>query len=95
MGDEIKIDVEKGGNVVQGQPFKWQNHGPNKVKASGLLDVCSDDTYEVPAKANGKAGEKDAMVLPTATLGGHEYETGPGAANPSLTVNSSVPTPKK
>jgi hypothetical protein len=91
MGDEIKVDVELGGTVIQGQPFKWKNTGPNKVKASGLSGVCSSDSYDVPGAANGKAGEKDAAVLPTATLGGHTYTTGPGAGNPVLTVNSSMP----
>lgn len=91
MGDEIKIDVEVGGPVVQGQPFKWQNHGAGKIKASGLLAVCGVDSYDVPAKANGKAGEKDAIVLSTATLGDHPYTTGPGGTNPVLKVDSSVP----
>lgn len=92
MGDdEIKIDVEAGGPVVQGQPFKWQNHGAGKIKASGLLAVCGVDSYDVPAKANGKAGEKDATVLSTATLGDHPYTTGPGGTNPVLKVQGSVP----
>ena len=91
MGNEIKIDVQLGGDVVQGQPFKWKNTGPNKVKASGLAGVCPDNAYEVPAQGNGKAGEKDASVLATATLGAHEYTTGTGGTNPSLKVNSSVP----
>jgi hypothetical protein len=91
MGNEIKIDVAVGGDVIQGQPFKWKNTGPNKVKASGLTGVCPDDSYEVPAQGNGKAGEKDASVLATATLGPHEYTTGPGGTNPSLKVGSSIP----
>jgi hypothetical protein len=91
MGDEIKIDVELGGDVIQGQPFKWKNKGPNKVKASGLLAVCGVDSYDVPAAANGKDGEKDASVLATATLGPHEYTTGPGGTNPSLKVGTAVP----
>jgi len=41
MGNEIKIDVELGGTVTQGQPFKWKNTGPNKVKASGLTGGLS------------------------------------------------------
>jgi hypothetical protein len=90
MTKEIKIDVELGGEVTQGQPFKWKNNGPNKVKASGLLVVCGVDSYDVPA-----AGEKDATVLATATLGPHEYTTGPGGTNPKLTVNTSMPRPKK
>jgi hypothetical protein len=90
MGNEIKIDVELGGDVIQGQPFKWKNKGPNKVKASGLTGVCPDDSYEVPAPGNGKDGEKDASVLATATLGNHTYQTGPGETNPSLKVNSSM-----
>ena len=95
MGDEIKIDVEKGGDVIQGEPFKWQNKGPNKVKASGLLAVCGVDSYEVPAEGNGKAGEKDATVLSTATLGPHTYSTGPGAGTPILKVNSTMPGGKR
>lgn len=91
MGNEIKIDVELGGNVIQGQPFKWKNKGPNKVKASGLTGVCPQDSYEVPGAANGKDGEKDASVLSTATLEPHEYTVGSGQTNPSLTVNSSMP----
>lgn len=91
MGNEIKIDVELGGDVIQGQPFKWKNKGPNKVKASGLLPVCGVDSYDVPAASSGKDGEKDATVLATATLGSHEYTTGPGGTNPSLKVNSSMP----
>ena len=91
MGNEIKIDVELGGDVIQGQPFKWKNSGPNKVKASGLLAVCGVDSYDVPAKANGKDGEKDATVLATAALGPHEYTTGPGGTNPALKVGSSMP----
>jgi hypothetical protein len=91
MGNEIKIDVELGGAVIQGQPFKWKNTGPNKVKASGLRSVCGVDSYEVPAQGNGKAGEKDATVLSTATLGDHTYATGPGAGTPTLKVNSSMP----
>jgi hypothetical protein len=91
MGDEIKINVEDGGTVVQGQPFKWQNTGPNKVKASGLLAVCGVDSYDVPAQGNGKAGEKDATVLSTATPGDHTYQTGPGGTNPTLKVDSSIP----
>lgn len=94
MGDEIKIDVELGGTVLQGQPFKWQNHGPNKVLASGLEDVCDSGSYNVPGKANGKNGEKDAMVLSTATLGDHPYNTGPGAGTPVLKVDSSMPKGK-
>jgi hypothetical protein len=91
MGDEIKIDVEVGGPVIQGQPFKWQNHGAGKIKASGLLPVCGVDSYEVPAQGNGKAGEKDAMVLSTATLGDHGYSTGPGGTNPVLKVGTAMP----
>ncbi len=33
--------------------------------------------------ANGKDGEKDASVLSTATVGDHEYTTGPTGNNPS------------
>jgi hypothetical protein len=95
MGDEPKIDVEVGGTVYQGQPFKWKNTKPNKVKASGLLPVCGVDSYEVPAQANGKAGEKDATVLDTATLGNHPYTTGPGGTNPVLKVDSSMPGGKR
>ena len=95
MGDEIKIDVQLGGTVIQGQPFKWQNHGAGKIKASGLLNVCDKDSYEVNPEANGKAGEKDAAVLSTATPGPHEYTIGPGGTNPVLHVDSSVPRPKK
>jgi hypothetical protein len=95
MGDEPKIDVQVGGPVIQGQPFKWKNTGPNKVKASGLLAVCGVDSYEVPAQASGKAGEKDAMVLTTATLGDHPYTAGPGAGTPVLKVNSSMPGGKR
>ena len=91
MGDEPKIDVEVGGTVIQGQPFKWKNTGPNKVKASGLLAVCGVDSYDVPAQGGGKAGEKDAVVLATATLGPHTYSTGPGGTTPKLQVNSSMP----
>lgn len=91
MGDEIKIDVEVGGDVIQGQPFKWKNKGPNKVKASGLTAVCPVDSYDVPASANGKDGEKDASVLSTATLGDHEYTTGPGGTNPVLKVGTAMP----
>jgi hypothetical protein len=94
LGDivgEIKIDVELGGEVTQGQPFKWKNKGPNKVNASGLTGVCPDNSYEVPAHGNGKDGEKDASVLATATVGSHEYTTGSGQTNPSLKVNSSMP----
>jgi hypothetical protein len=94
MADEIKVDVEKGGPVVQGQPFKWQNHGAGKIKASGLLNVCDKDSYDVDPGSNGKAGEKDAKVLSTATLGDHSYDTGPGGSTPKLTVNSSMPRPK-
>jgi hypothetical protein len=89
MGKEIKIDVELGGDVTLGQPFKWKNKGPNKIKASGLLAVCGVDSYDVPGAGNGKDGEKDATVLATATLGPHEYTTGSGQTNPSLKVNSS------
>jgi hypothetical protein len=91
MGDEPKIDVQVGGTVNQGQAFKWKNTGPNKVKASGLLAVCGVDSYEVPAEGNGKAGEKDATVLSTATLGDHPYTTGPGGTNPVLKVQGSMP----
>ena len=91
MGDELKIDVEVGGTVYQGQPFKWKNKGPNKIKASGLTGVCPDDSYEVPAPANGKGGEKDASVLSTATLGPHTYSAGPGGTTPTLKVDSSMP----
>jgi hypothetical protein len=91
MGNEIKIDVELGGSVIQGQPFKWKNTGPNKVKASGLTGVCPHDSYEVPAQGNGSAGEKDASVLSTATVGDHTYQTGPGENTPTLRVNSSMP----
>jgi hypothetical protein len=95
MGNEIKIDVESGGTVIQGQPFKWKNKGPNKVKASGLTGVCPDDSYEVPAQGNGKDGEKDASVLATASLGDHSYQAGPTATTPTLRVNSSMPTDDK
>lgn len=88
---EIKIDVESGGSVIQGQPFKWKNTGPNKVKASGLSGVCPNDAYDVPGSANGKDGEKDASVLSTATLGDHTYNTGPAGNTPVLKVNSSMP----
>jgi hypothetical protein len=91
MVDEPKIDVEVGGTVYVGQPFKWKNTGPNKIKASGLLPVCGVDSYEVPAQGNGKAGEKDATVLSTATVGDHEYTTGPGGTNPVLKVQGSMP----
>jgi hypothetical protein len=91
MGDEPKIDVELGGIVYLGKPFKWKNKGPNKVKASGLLAVCGVDSYDVPAPANGKEGEKDATVLSTATLGDHTYSTGPGGTTPTLKVDSSMP----
>jgi hypothetical protein len=91
MGDEIKIDVELGGTVIQGQPFKWQNHGPQSVLASGLENVCDSGSYNVPAKANGKAGEKGALVLSSATLGPHTYNTGPGGNTPTLKVDSSMP----
>jgi hypothetical protein len=94
MGDEIKIDVELGGDVIQGQPFKWKNKGPNKVNASGLTGVCPDNSYEVPAHGNGKDGEKNASVLSTATLGDHPYSAGPGENTPILKVNSSTPTGK-
>jgi hypothetical protein len=94
MGDEIKINVEDGGTVTQGQPFKWQNTGPNKVNASGLLAVCGVDSYDVPAQGNGKAGEKDATVLSTATIGDHTYTTGPGATTPTLKVQGSMPRGK-
>lgn len=85
----IEINVELGGDVTLGQPFKWKNKGSNKVKASGLSTVCPNDSYDVPGAANGKDGEKDASVLPTATVGTHEYTIGPGQTNPSLKVNSS------
>ena len=94
MGNEIKIDVELGGDVIQGQPFKWKNKGPNKVNASGLTGVCPDNSYEVPAHGNGKDGEKDASVLSTATLGDHPYSAGPGENTPILKVNSSMPSGK-
>jgi hypothetical protein len=94
MVDEIKIDVELGGDVIQGQPFKWKNKGPNKVNASGLTGVCPDNSYEVPAHGNGKDGEKDASVLSTATLGYHPYSAGPGENTPTLKVNSSMPKGK-
>jgi hypothetical protein len=92
MGNEIKIDVELGGTVAQGQPFKWKNKGPNKVNASGLAGVCPDASYEVPAHGNGKDGEKDASVLSTATVGDHTYQTGPTGNTPTLKVNSSMPS---
>ncbi|HEY3988462.1 MAG TPA: hypothetical protein VGM02_04130 [Acidobacteriaceae bacterium] len=94
MVDEIKVDVEKGGPVVQGQPFKWQNHGAGKIKASGLANVCDKDSYDVDPGSNGKPGEKDAAVQISATLGPHPYNTGPGGTNPVLNVNSSMPKPK-
>jgi|UPI00037AD1B2 hypothetical protein len=94
MGHEIKIDVELGGTVTQGEPFKWKNTGPNKVKASGLTGVCPDDSYEVPAQGNGKAGEKDASVLATASIGDHTYQTGPTGNTPTLKVQGSMPTGK-
>jgi hypothetical protein len=90
MGEEIKIDVELGGDVIQGQPFKWKNKGPNSVTASGLLAVCGVESYDVPKKENGKDGEKGATVLTTATLGAHEYSTGPGGTNPSLKVGTAM-----
>jgi hypothetical protein len=92
MGDEIKIDVELGGDVIQGQPFKWKNKGPNNVTASGLLAVCGVESYDVPGKANGKDGEKGATVLTTATLGDHPYQTGPGGTTPTLKVQGSMPS---
>jgi hypothetical protein len=91
MGDVIKIDIEKGGTVVQGQPFRWQNHGPDQIEASGLDNVCKTGSYKVPGEGGGKCGEKDAEVLSTATLGDHTYSTGPGGNTPKLTVNSSSP----
>jgi hypothetical protein len=94
MGNEIKIDVELGGTVTQGQPFKWKNTGPNKVKASGLAGVCDADSYDVPGQSNGKDGKKDASVLSTATLGDHPYSAGPGENTPILKVNSSMPSGK-
>jgi hypothetical protein len=94
MVDEIKIDVEVGGPVIQGQPFKWQNHGAGKIKASGLLNVCDKDSYDVDPASGGKAGEKGAAVLSTAALGPHEYQTGAGGTNPKLTVNTSMPGSK-
>ena len=75
MGHEIKIDVELGGTVTQGQPFKWKNKGPNKVNASGLAGVCPDASYEVPAHGNGKGGEKDASGA------GHRDHRGPYISN--------------
>jgi len=95
MGDEPKIDVELGGTVYQGQPFKWQNHGAGNITASGLLAVCGVDSYDVPAKANGKAGEKGAVVLGTATLGPHTYSTGAGENTPTLKVDSTMPGGKR
>jgi hypothetical protein len=91
MGDVIKIDIEKGGTVVQGQPFKWQNHGSNEMEVSGLDNVCETGSYKVPGEGGGKCGEKDAQVLSTATLGPHSYSTGPGGTTPKLKVDSSMP----
>jgi hypothetical protein len=89
------VDVELGGPVTQGEPFTWVNNSGGKIKASGLAGVCADDVYHVPAAANGKAGEKPASVLPHAPTGPHTYQTGPGEGTPSLTVNNSMPRPKK
>jgi hypothetical protein len=92
MGDDvIKIDIEKGGTVVQGQPFRWQNHGPSQIEASGLDNVCETGSYKVPGEGGGKCGEKDAKVLSTATLGDHTYSTGPGGTTPVLKVNNTMP----
>jgi hypothetical protein len=91
MGDEIKIDIEKGGPVVQGQPFKWQNHRSSQIEASGLDDVCETGSYKVPGEGGGKCGEKDAKVLSTATLGDHGYSTGAGGTNPVLKVGTAMP----
>lgn len=97
MGDEPKIDVQNGGTVYVGQAFKWKNTGPNKVTASGLAGCCPDDSYEVPAAANGKEGSKDASVLSTVTPGtSYQYTVSDGVKDtqPKLTVNSSGPLPK-
>jgi hypothetical protein len=94
MEHEIKIDVELGGTVAQGQPFKWKNKGPNKVKATGLSGVCPDNSYEVPAHGNGKDGEKDASVLATATIGDHTYQAGPIENTPTLKVQGSMSSGK-
>lgn len=90
MGDEPKIDVQNGGTVYVGQPFKWKNTGPNKVTASGLAAVCTDSSYEVPAASGGKEGTKDASVMPTATPGNYEYtvSNNPKQTNPALKVES-------
>lgn len=97
MGDEPKIDVQNGGTVYVGQPFKWKNAGSNKVTASNLAAVCTDSSYEVPPSSGGKEGTKDAMVLATATTGPHQYTVSDGIkqTSPSLTVNSSVPGGKR
>jgi hypothetical protein len=91
MGDEPKIDVELGGIVYLGKPFKWKNKGSSSVQASGLLSVCGVSSYDVPGAENGKDGEKGATVLSTATLGDHTYSTGPGGTTPTLKVDSSMP----
>jgi hypothetical protein len=91
--DEPKINVQDGGIVYVGQPFKWKNTGPNKVTASGLGACCPDPSYEVPAQANGKEGNKDASIMTGVQPGNYPYTVSDGIkdTNPSLTVNTSMP----
>jgi hypothetical protein len=97
MGDEPKIDVRDGGIVYLGQPFKWHNKGAAAI-ASDLLAVCTESEYQVPGANGGKDGSKDAVVNTTATVGqSYPYTVTDGITNtqPKLTVNSSMPIPKK
>jgi hypothetical protein len=89
--NEQKIDVEAGGNVTQGETFKWKNGKGKGVLASGFTNILDSASYDVPPQANGKPGEKTATVLQTAPVGAHVYTTSDQitAGTPTLTVTRS------
>jgi hypothetical protein len=91
------IVVQDGGSADQGAPVTWQNTASVKVHVTGLAGIVPNGEFHVDPASNGKSGEKPGSILSNAPTGPHQYTVSDGIkdTNPSLTVNSSVPRPKK
>jgi hypothetical protein len=91
------IIVQDGGSADQGASVTWENTASSKVHVTGLNGIVPNGEFHVDGASGGKNGEKVHGILPNAPLGDHPYTVSDGiiGTNPVLTVNSSMPRPKK
>lgn len=91
------IIVQDGGSADQGASVTWENTATNKVHVTGLNGIVANGEFHVDGASGGNNGKKVHGILPNAPTGPHEYSISDGITdtNPTLTVNSSMPRPKK